>query len=519
MQRYIDIIFKSPGRVTLVFLLSFLGMCLLYQYPHELFTRPHGYHVWRQIDGFSVVRNYYQLSMDFFHPRISQLVSDDGLELAEFPIVYYISAIGYKLLGFHEWIPRVIDLLIVLFGLWCLFRLVADVLSDYFSGLILSLLLFTSPVLIYYSIAPLPDIAGMSLALAGLYYFYRFIRDERRGFLFWSFLFYAVAGAIKPTAIISLAAIISTVAATQGFNLFKPDTFPSLARRSIIQIAIYAFMTLGTVAAWWLYVAYYRHLHHISSIFQMHANPIWHAKDGEILKVIRHTWTWTNHYFNIPAVALAALLLFFAFRYFSKNAALIFLAYIIYLFGCIAYLMVFFTQFYVHDYYSIVVLPLYIATLFVFVFAMRKAQPDVFSSARFRVTMLLFFLMNVGYASYKVEQRNTDPGFKADDHLQLTNIEPYLDSIGVKRNESVIYWGDFAPNIAFYFMNRRGWGQWAYGGILSKENIDRSISKGAKFLIIDHNQSPGGIEENTFSGYQVHKVGERDGVEIFTISK
>ena len=519
MQRYIDIIFKSPGRATLVFLLSFLGMCLLYHYPHELFTRPHGYHIWRQIDGFSVVRNYYQISMDFFHPRISQLVSDDGLELAEFPIVYYISAIGYKLLGFHEWIPRVIDLLIVLFGLWCLFRLLADVLSDHFSALILSLLLFTSPVLIYYSIAPLPDIAGMPLALAGLYYFYRYMRSERIGYLILSFLFYAVAGSIKPTAIISLAAVISVVAATQSINFFKPDTFPALARRSIIQIFIYAFATLSMVVAWWCYVAYYRHLYHISSIFQMHADPIWRAGDGEILRVIRHSWTWTNHYFNIPSVALAGLLLVFAFRYFSKQMVLIFLSYFIYLCGCIAYVLVFFTQFYVHDYYIIVILPLYIASLFVFVFAMQRSQPDVFRSLRFRTVMLLFFLMNVGYASYKVDQRNTNPGFKTDDHTQLTNIEPYLDSIGIKKNDPVIYWGDLAPNIAFYFMNRRGWGQWAYGHVLSKENIDRSISKGAKFLLIDHNQSPGGIEEGTFSSYHVHKIGERDSVEIFMISK
>jgi 4-amino-4-deoxy-L-arabinose transferase-like glycosyltransferase len=102
--------------------------------------------------------------MDFIHPRMSQFISDDGLDLAEFPIVYYISAIGYEIFGFHEFIPRLVSLFIVCFGLLCLYQLLVAILGDIFFSLILSLLLFTSPVLIFYSITPIPDTVAIALS-------------------------------------------------------------------------------------------------------------------------------------------------------------------------------------------------------------------------------------------------------------------------------------------------------------------------------------------------------------------
>jgi NADH:ubiquinone oxidoreductase subunit 6 (subunit J) len=285
----------------------------------------------------------------------------------------------------------------------------------------------------------------------------------------------------------------------------------------VIKIGLFAVFTFGVIAGWWLYVGYYRNLHH-TSYFQTNSNPIWGTKDGEILRTLKHFWIWMNHYFNFPSIIVAGALLIFALKIFYKKDKLVFLFYIILMLGCAGYMLLFFPNFYFHDYYIIVVLPLFIAALFLFVIAMRDTYPDVFFTDRFSTVVLLFFLLNVGYAAYKTHQRNTDLNFTKDNHVQLAHIEPYLDSIGIRQNDFVIYWGDFAPNIAFYLMNRRGWGQWALGCTLSQQNIDSCTSMGAKFLIIDRNQCIlDDAKRNLINRYGSHKISDRDSIQIYSL--
>ncbi len=508
--------FKSRWKADGLFLMGFLLMCLCYNYQNELFTRPHGHHIWRQTDGFCIVRNYADLGMDFVHPRISQFISQDGLELAEFPLSYYIAAIGYKTLGYHEWITRLVHLLFVLLGLWSLYRLCAGVLNDDFYGILLALLLFTSPTLGFYSITPLPDIPGMSLSLLGLFLFYRYLNGSGGWWLAAGCISYALAGAEKPTSCLSLIALSGVLFSLLAYHrVYKRQLVDKSEPRMAKALAV-AVLALIAIGGWWKYVGHYREVYH-TSYFQTYANPIWKASAEQINKVFLALDAFGfNLFLNKPALIAIGLLTIVASVILWRRHKTILFYYVVFLLGCIAYLLLFFTQLEVHDYYIIVVLPLITASLLLFVVAMLKVYPEIFRSVWLKGMMLLFVVSDLGYATYKIHQINTRPW--TGNHTEVADIEPYLRSLGMKQSDYVIYWGDISPNTALYMMNQRGWAPWSLH-TLEPDSVKDRMQKGAKYLIIDWNQidahDPEGVKASSY--WASNKIGERNNVDIYQL--
>ena len=108
--------------------------------------RPYSIHQWRQADCLSITMNYYMEGLNFFEPKIHWLADGkDGKTVSDFPIIYYIVAKLWKVFGYHEYIFRLINTLIVFTGLFCLFKFIGNLLSDKFWAYIITFLLFTSP--------------------------------------------------------------------------------------------------------------------------------------------------------------------------------------------------------------------------------------------------------------------------------------------------------------------------------------------------------------------------------------
>src|ERR1700738_4297824 len=61
---------------------------------------------WRQSDVAAIARNYSQNSFQFAYPQIDWSGGGAGYVGTEFPILPFLTAISYKLLGIHEWIGR-----------------------------------------------------------------------------------------------------------------------------------------------------------------------------------------------------------------------------------------------------------------------------------------------------------------------------------------------------------------------------------------------------------------------------
>jgi len=136
-----------------IYILLIAGMSIFYDYREVLLKRPQSVHNWRQCDGASLALNYYQEGMHFFRPQTHMLNSDNNTTgysaPSEIPILYYFVALLYKIFGYHEYIFRAVNLLIFYIGLFYLFKLADSILKDLFFATVVTVLIFSAPVLVY----------------------------------------------------------------------------------------------------------------------------------------------------------------------------------------------------------------------------------------------------------------------------------------------------------------------------------------------------------------------------------
>src|ERR1043165_7691756 len=206
---------------TGLFFIAVIALALLYRYQERVWLRPYGPHNWRQCDCAQFAVNYYTESMNFFEPRMSCTIGNDGKAGSEFPLIYYTAAILYHVFGFHDYFIRILNLMFFFTGLFYLFKAVSLFLEDEFYGLVISLMVFTSPVVIGYAINFLSDVHALSLAFIGLYHFLIFRNNNERASLWKSALCFSLAGLLKITALISFAALAGTLVIFFLVDVFK----------------------------------------------------------------------------------------------------------------------------------------------------------------------------------------------------------------------------------------------------------------------------------------------------------
>ena len=92
--------------------------------------------------------------MKFFQPEVHNLVSDgrtSGYAVGECPLFYYFIAGLYKIFGQHDLIYRLVNTLLFFLGLFALYKMLEQWLGDSFWSMAVPVLLFTSPVVVYYA--------------------------------------------------------------------------------------------------------------------------------------------------------------------------------------------------------------------------------------------------------------------------------------------------------------------------------------------------------------------------------
>jgi dolichyl-phosphate-mannose-protein mannosyltransferase len=138
---------------------------------------------WRQSDVASIARNYLRNGFNFAYPQIDWAGDQAGYVGTEFPILPFIAAICYKFVGVHEWVGRLQSLIFFAASLPFLFLIIQQVFGP------------TAAMwgLFFYSFAPssvmasrcfMPDMPSLSLAIIGLYFFWRWTISDKLKFLF-----------------------------------------------------------------------------------------------------------------------------------------------------------------------------------------------------------------------------------------------------------------------------------------------------------------------------------------------
>jgi 4-amino-4-deoxy-L-arabinose transferase-like glycosyltransferase len=212
--------------------------------------------------------NFYQENRNFLEPAIHWMGEKDGKTISECPLIYFTVAKLWKIFGHQEFIFRLINLLLVYLGLFCLFRLLQGMLNDTFWSISITVLLFTSPILVYYSNNFTADAPAFGLSLTGCYFMWRGIQFKKNSWFFISFVFFLLGGLIK----------ISSLLAFMAFFIIHvyQVLFSKKEEKSLFQwfyLLPYVFVLLVQYI-WFNYVQKYNQ-ENVGGIFLTEIFPIW----------------------------------------------------------------------------------------------------------------------------------------------------------------------------------------------------------------------------------------------------
>jgi 4-amino-4-deoxy-L-arabinose transferase-like glycosyltransferase len=207
---------------------------------------------WRQSDVAAIARNFSEHGFHFAYPQIDWAGGAPGYVGTEFPILPFLAAICYKFAGVHDWIGRSQAVIFFALSLPLFFLLVREIFGD--AAAIWATFFYSfAPLNVFAGRSFMPDVPSLSLALIGLYFFLRWIDDER------PMLFVAAAIAISLSLLIKLPTVV--IGAPLLFLVWQKWRWNFLRR---------PMLWLFTVVTILPSVAWYWHAHQIAERFYPH---------------------------------------------------------------------------------------------------------------------------------------------------------------------------------------------------------------------------------------------------------
>lgn len=477
-----------------LFMLIIVAISFYYNYHQLLFEQPQSVHKWRQADCASIALNYYSSGMNFFAPETHNLTSDGGTSgkcaTSEIPILYYSVATLYHIFGYHEFIYRLLNTLLFFLGLFYLFKLVQYILKDNYWAIVLTLLFFASPVLVYYGNNFLSNSSALSFSFIGWYFFIRYVKERKHKLFVISMMIFFLAGAFKVTALFSVFAI-SGLLGLELLGITKLSAGQKVFSRPYRHIVM-IMSVLMVIGSWIAYAGYYNHKHD-TTYFSTTIFPIWSLDKVGISQILYNIRViWLDQYFHLSALIFLALCSIFILIFVRKGNKILNLSILFIFLEAVVYILLQFWTFKDHDYY---VIDLYILPVLIVIASfviLKKLSFSVFSSIYLKIVFAVFLAINIYHTQQQLEFRyNGEPNSytKGND---IYNITPYLREIGIAPTDTVISLPD-EGHVSLYLMNQKGWTDYTDArfnkGVPIRYNqdslgIQKSINNGASYLIL-----------------------------------
>ena len=426
---------------------------------------------WRQSDVGAIARNYLQGGFQFARPQIDWAGDQPGYVGTEFPILPFLAALCYKVFGVHEWIGRVQAVVLFAVSLPFFFLLVRRIFGE----------VAAVWALFFYSFAPLeimasrcfmPDVPSLTFSIIGLYFFERWISDERS-----NYAFIASAVCISLSILIkATSALIVAPIACLAFQRFRLSAFQRF------NLWYFAAIAVLPSAIW------YWHAYQVSQQFYPH-----HFFGAGGIKIMSLGWYWDIAK-QIPTSELTPVLfligsagLFFAK---SKSAARPFYWWLA---AMILFIVVvgFGNR---HPWYRLPLVPIFAAfagavcarVMSLSIFADPRSYAALFMRAAFSISLIAFAACALGYSKLFYEPTAAP---MRDGGLVLKRI--------TERNILVVAADNGDPTI-FYYAERKGWHFLEAGGIYNGEpmnsaqaivDLEALRKRGASYLMFTSNTS------------------------------
>lgn len=497
-----------------IFLLIILSVSAIYNYQSILFYPPQSLHLWRQCDCLSMASNYYKDNNSFLEPSVNNLGTDgSGKTVSDFPLIYYAVGKLWQQFGQHEFIFRLINLLLFYTGLFALFKICESILMDSFFAIIITALLFTSPFLVYYANNFLMNVPAFSMALIGLYFFMKFYQTSRLKNLYLFGFFFALAGLLKVPSLIGFIALGGILVLEMIGVKFKPDRkiFPQPTR------ALIPFILVLLVQASWYYYAKKYNSENTAGIFLIGILPIWELdKTGinTVFEFIGEHLKWD--YFRPETSIALSIMLLFTIIFFRKANIILKTLTMLTLAGALVFFVLFFQALKDHDYYLINMLIAAPLVSLTFLLLLSQHFPKIYKSLLFRIIMVAILIHSIDFARRRIEGRYNPDGwinaYYTETIKHLRTLPPYLDTIGIQQSDKVICLPDESINISLYLMKRKGWTN--YNIHNDSANINDKIKMGAKYLMIYDKEIMKNPEIKPFTK---NKIGQYKMIEIFKL--
>lgn len=525
MKRIVDILIKR--RLLLLLLLLIVSGC--YGLFGTINSGPMSHHQWRQADCLSITQNYNQDGLPFLEPQIHwQGETNNGKTISEFPIVYYTIGKLWSVSGKHYWMYRALNLGILFLGLIYLKKTIELLIKDKFWSYFIPLLLFTSPILVYYSNNFLMNTTAFGLVLIAGYHIARFVLEKRYLNLVFACLLFTLAGLLKITGLLLFFAV--------GAILIYDILFRTKSLFNRWKEFVPFALTLIIIFIWYSYTSWYNS-QNLKYIFLQGILPVW---EMDFFSMSNHLKILSDSLLPefINPVVLTLMLLGFFLLLIYREIAHVYLFFVstLLVFGAVLYIILFFQVFDVHDYYLINLLILVPAFALLILKSIQNTQLKLLSSRKVKTGAILILLLLISITAirnrikYSTDNKlivnapvlnlnqtdywrwyhwNYEKTFKA-----LETIEPFLDSIGVTRDKKVISIPDESINISLYLMNRKGFNDFGYSHLQKQERIEWAKEKGAQYLIINDSEL---LNEEYLVPYLKNPVGEYKNVKVFKL--
>jgi hypothetical protein len=449
------------------------------------------------------------------HPSVNYIgVRGDGEVASDFPLIYYTIGKIWKSFGQNEWIYRFLVFSLFIFGISFFFSVSRIFLKDNVWAGFISLLLFTSPVIAYYSCNFLMNLPAFSFALIGLSAFFHFYRTGKNYYLWFSCLAYVIGGLIKVPALLSFV-IICFIYVTESTGIIRYEKERKIFASRLSQM-IPLLLVILVELSWIIYFNKYNKGN--GGLFLVGIYPIWDLTRPEIKNIVDIFFDyWFTQHFSL-AVHLVSLGMLFWTIYNLKRFIPVLKVFIILGFiGVLLYIILWFQALLYHDYY---VTNTYIYFLITWACAIKiliDRFPKIAKSSWVKSVFILFILYNVWYCGKEIDLRYNGPrnDFYRNKYQGLSDLKPALRELGITRMDTFIVLGDETINGSLYLLDQKGWTN--CGGFMNNMDsikIKKAIHSGAKYMItLDSTWE----QKDFVKPFTQHQIFTQDNYKVFQV--
>ncbi len=434
--------------------LAFLLVAAAVYYSEILGRLPFGIHDWAQSDRLSLAINFYDNGFNFFKPATHSQLSKGGIVGVEFPIQSYIAALLGCVFGRGAISScfRVEGVLLALTGLYFLFRTAYDRSRDFLLSMLPPLLLFCSPVFVFYSASCLPDPAAVSLSLIAFFYFLRYTDSNRLRPLM-------ACAALITLAVLVKTTIVSYWLGIAAYALYRELRAQQRSPRRIMAVSG-AFLLGGLVvlAQFW----YIRYLNKTYGGFLFLSKPNPFADWKAFISYLENQFKddMMPEYFLLVEYPIILLLMVMGLRGLLKAGTLrhYLRPLAVFVPGCLVLFWLFGAQFVEHDYYALAIFfPLIAYLLAVSVTGIcRSFGGEHIRALRLGLgtaALLLFFMADHQNYQRFHQLRRYDIPYS---YTTWVGAKATADSAGIPNNACLLVCGDGPPNLALVYLDHKG---------------------------------------------------------------